>query len=37
MDDFVAEFTYDIALESERNIPEVETPEQPNSDEDLAR
>ena len=35
--DFVTEFTYDIALEPEKGIPEAETLEQPNSDEDLAR
>ena len=37
MVDFVVEFTYDITPEPEKNIPEVETPKQPNSDKDLAR
>ena len=37
MTDFVTEFTYDVAPELEKNIPEVKTPEQHNSDEDLAR
>ncbi|GFZ08820.1 hypothetical protein Acr_20g0006280 [Actinidia rufa] len=35
--DFVAESTYDIASEPEVILPEVETPEEQNSDEDLAR
>ena len=34
---FVVEFTYDVASEPDKNIPEVETLEQPNSNEDLAR
>ena len=34
---FVAEFTYDIAPKPEKGIPELETPEQLNLDEDLAR
>ena len=35
--DFVAEFTYDIALEFEKDLPEIETSEHPNSNEDLAK
>ena len=35
--DFVAEFTYDVALELEKDIPEIETQEQHYSNEDLAR
>ena len=31
--DFVAEFTYDVALESEKGLPEVETPEHSNSND----
>ena len=35
--DFVAEFTYDIVSELEKDIPDVETQEQHYSDDDLAR
>ena len=35
--DFMAEFTYDITLEPETDIPEVEIQEQHYLDEDLAR
>ena len=37
--DFVDEFTYDVALEPEKNIPEMEIGQNPrqNSDEDLAK
>ena len=33
LDDFVAEFTYDIPPESKKGLPEVETPKQSNSDD----
>ena len=35
--DFVAEFTYDVAPDPEKDIPEVKTQEQHYLDEDLAR
>ena len=35
--DFVVEFTYDITPEPEETLPDVETPEGQNSDEDLTR
>ena len=35
--DFIVEFTHVIALELEMTLPEVETNEEQNQDEDLAK